>query len=50
MQARDKVRIVVEPLSERRTVVRVVWLGAAEFSPDATAENLYFWAIESRLK
>lgn len=50
MQERDQVRIVVEPLSEKQTAVRVFWRAAASFSPDSTAENLYFQAIESRLK
>ena len=50
MQERDKVRIVVEPLSEKQTAVRVYWRAAASFSPGSSAENLYFQAIESRLK
>jgi hypothetical protein len=50
MQARDKVRIVVEPLSEKQTAVRVLWPAAAGFPPGSTAEDLYFRAIELRLK
>ena len=50
MQERDKVRIVVEPLSEKQTAVRVYWRAAASFPPGSPAENLYFQAIESRLK
>lgn len=50
MEARDKVRIVVEPLSEKQTAVRVLWPAASSFPPGSTAENLYFQAIEARLK
>jgi hypothetical protein len=50
MPARDKVRIVVEPLSEKSTAVRVSYPAAASFPPGSTGENLYFQAIESRLK
>jgi hypothetical protein len=48
--ARDKVRIVVEPLAEKSTAVRVSWPAAATFPPGSSGENLYFQAIESRLK
>lgn len=50
MPARDKVRIVVEPLSQKSTAVRVSWQAAASFPPGSTGENLYFQAIEFRLK
>jgi hypothetical protein len=50
MPARDKVRIVVEPLSEKSTAVRISWQAAATFPPGSSGENLYFQAIESRLK
>jgi hypothetical protein len=50
MQSRDKVRIVVDPISRTQTAVRVTWPAAGGFVPDATAESLYFRAIESRLK
>jgi hypothetical protein len=50
MPARDKVRIVVDPLSEKSTAVRVSWPAAASFPPGSSGQNLYFEAIESRLK
>lgn len=50
MPARDKVRIVVDPVSEKQTAVRVLWRAAASFAPGTTAEELYFQAIELRLK
>lgn len=49
MPARDKVRIVVDPVSEKQTAVRVFWRAASTFAPGTTAEELYFQAIESRL-
>jgi hypothetical protein len=52
--SRDKVRIVVDPVSEQQTAVRVFWRAASTFTPgspgDPTAEGLYFQAIESRLR
>jgi hypothetical protein len=42
IQERDKVRIVVEPLSEKQTALRVLWRAAASFSPGSSAENLSF--------
>jgi len=50
MPARDKVRIVVEPISERQAALRVYWPAASSFPPGSTAESLYFQAIESHLK
>ena len=50
MPARDKARIVVEPISEKQTAVRVYWAAASSFPPGSTAETIYFQAIESHLK
>ena len=50
MPTRDKVRIVVEPISEKQTAVRVYWAAASSFQPGSSAEGLYFLAIESHLK
>jgi hypothetical protein len=49
MPDRDKVRIVVDPVSETRTAVRVFWRAASTFAPGSIAEELYFQAIEMRL-
>ena len=49
MPARDKVRIVVDPVSEKQAAVRVFWSASSTFAPGSTAEELYFQAIELRL-